>query len=49
MTKTDPKPKNPELRSSEEEIDLGHLFYVIGKAISSVFAWLGNLLVAMDR
>ncbi len=47
MTKPNPKPKNPELKSTEEEIDLGHLFYVIGKGISSAFAWLGNLLLGI--
>ncbi len=45
MTKPNPKPKNTEPSTSDEEIDLGHLFYAIGKAISSVFAWLGQLLV----
>lgn len=45
MTKPDSKPKNKEARNSDEEIDLGHLFYVIGRGISSVFAWLANTLL----
>lgn len=44
MTKPNPKPKNQDTRNSEEEIDLGHLFYVVGKAISSVFRWVLNLI-----
>ena len=44
MTKPDSKPKVKDERYPEEEIDLGHLFYAIGKAISSVFAGLGKIL-----
>ncbi len=44
MTKPNSKPTNKEARDSEDEIDLGHLFYAIGNAISSVFAWVGKIL-----
>ncbi len=44
MTKPDPKPKKLGAQDSEEEIDLGHLFYVLGKAISNVFSWFIGLL-----
>ncbi len=44
MTKPNPRPKEKDSPTPEEEIDLGHLFYVIGKAISSVFAWVFDLL-----
>jgi hypothetical protein len=44
MTKPNPKPKKQGAQDTDEEIDLGHLFYVLGKAISSVFAWIFNLL-----
>ena len=45
MTKPNPKPKKQEDRSPEEDIDLGQLFYVIGKGISSLFSWIFGLLV----
>ncbi len=44
MSQPNPKPKKREAIDSDEEIDLGHLFYVLGRAISSVFTWFFNLL-----
>ena len=47
MTKPNSKPKNQEARGTEDDIDLGHLFYAIGRGVSAVFAWLRNLLVGI--